>query len=242
MKAVVLCAGFGTRLGALTESVPKPLLDIGGTPLVGHIVARLAAQGFTEIGVNLHFRPELIRAYLGTGARWGVGIHYAYEPALLGTAGALTGLRSFLGAQPVLVHYGDILTDENFTSLLRLQHEREAAVTMLCHERRGSNSVVRFDEDGRVRRFDERPAHTPTDSYHAFSGVCVLAPEVVAAIPAGVPSDLPRQIFPNWVPTGRVYAASLSAYRCAIDSPERLASARQALLERRVSSPEMRSA
>ena len=89
MRAIVLSAGYGTRLWPLTEDRTKPAIPILGKPLVGYVAEYLAAYGIDEIVVNLHHRPESVRRALGDGGRFGVKLHYVEEPVILGTSGAL---------------------------------------------------------------------------------------------------------------------------------------------------------
>jgi mannose-1-phosphate guanylyltransferase/phosphomannomutase len=135
-----------------------------------------------------------------------------------------------------LIYYGDILTDQDFIAMLRFHRERQALATLLLHQRAHSNSVVSLDEEGRIVGFLERPteqARRGLDSPWVNSGVCICDPEFLDAIPANVPCDLPRDIFPKLVDSGWLYGFPLSGYRCAIDSPERLAEAKSALAEER---------
>ena len=92
MRAIILSAGYGTRLWPLTEDRTKPAIPILGKPLVGYVAEYLAAYGFDEIVVNLHHRPESVRKALGDGSRFGVKLHYVEEPQILGTSGALATL------------------------------------------------------------------------------------------------------------------------------------------------------
>jgi NDP-sugar pyrophosphorylase family protein len=233
MRAMVLCAGYGMRLGDLTHEVPKPMLLLEGRPLLEHIIANLSRQGFREIGVNLHFLPGCITSYFGDGSRWNVQIRYSHEPQLLGTAGALAKMADFLAQENCfLVHYGDVLTNQDFSPMIELHRSRKAKVTLLVHERKGSNSVVDMDAEGRVVGFLERPsdeARRRSDSSWVNSGVSYCSSEVLQVIPTGFPSDIPRDILPKLVSEGRVYGFPLSGYRCAIDSPERLEQARAAV-------------
>ena len=237
MKAMVLCAGDGTRLGDLTKETPKPMLPLLGRPLLSYILAHLRDQGFKEIAVNLHFRPDVVRNYFGLGTKLGVRLEYFEEPALLGTAGGLKNAARFFDHEPFLVHYGDILTDQDFRSMLHMHQERNALVTMLTHQRAKSNSIVAVDADYRVTHFLERPDETIRNSVVASpwvnSGVCICDPALLTEVPAGVVCDLPRDIFPKLISTRRVFSHPLSGYRCAIDSPQRFAEAQSALLEGR---------
>lgn len=233
MKAMILAAGFGMRLGDLTRDVPKGLLDVGGRPLLEHIILNLQRHGFNEIAVNLHFQPDMIRDYFGDGARWKVSLTWTHEPELMGTAGGLKRMESFLRrGEAFLVHYGDIVTDQDFTAMLALHRERSALATLLLHRRTVSNSIVHLDADGRVVRFIERPSETERRGVEAGwvnSGVCLCAPELLEHIPAGQPCDLPRDVYARLVSTRRLFGFPLTGYRCAIDSPDRLAEAAAAV-------------
>jgi mannose-1-phosphate guanylyltransferase len=237
MRAVVLAAGLGTRLGRLTEGTAKAALDLGGRPIVAHVVAHLARCGFDEIAVNLHYRPEQVTAALGDGAALGVRISYFPEAELLGTAGTLARLGPFLDAPgPFLVHYADVLTDHDLGGLLQRHLRREALLTMLVHERPGSNSVVTVDDDWRVTEFLERPGlelRRASESAWVNSGVYACSNDILELVPAQPPSDMARDVVPRAVAVGRAYAEPLDGYRCAVDSPERLEEARAALGEGR---------
>jgi NDP-sugar pyrophosphorylase family protein len=239
MKAMVLCAGYGTRLGDLTRESPKPMLPLNGRPMLAYILAHLKRHGFDQIAINLHFKPEIIRDYFGDGARAGLQITYSHEPQLLGTAGGLKQLADyFRDAAEFLVHYGDVVTDQNFTAMLKFHRENRALATLLLHQRAKSNSVVTLDGDHRIVGFLERPtdaARSGHTSPWVNSGVCICAPEILDALPANVPCDLPRDVFVNLVGTRQLFGFPLSGYRCAIDSPERLSEVQIALAQGRCS-------
>ena len=233
MKAVVLCAGYGTRLGDLTRDIPKPMLRLEGQPLLAFLLGHLQAQGFLDVAVNLHFHPEAIRDWFGDGSRWQMRLAYAYEPRLLGTAGALKNLEDFLrGEEAFLVQYGDVLTDQDFGKLLQSHRERRALATLLVHQRSRSNSLVQLDDIGRIVGFLERPdeaARLGAVSPWVNSGICVCSAEILDHIPRGAASDLPRDVFMPLVGSGRLQGVPLTGFRCAIDSPRRLAEARAAV-------------
>lgn len=237
MRAMVLCAGYGTRLGDLTRDVPKPMLLLQGRPMLEYIISNLAQYSFDQIAINLHFRPDMIRDYFADGSRWNVTLTYSYEPELMGTAGGVKRMEHFLRqGDAFLVQYGDVLTDQDLTALLRFHRERRSLATLLLHRRARSNSIVGLDEEGRIVGFLEQPtedARRGIDSRWVNSGICICDPEFLDAIPANVPCDLPRDIFPKLLDSGRLYGFPLSGYRCAVDSPERLAEARSALVEER---------
>ena len=233
MKAMVLCAGFGTRLGDLTRELPKPLLPLHDQPLLAHLLGHLKSQGFREVAINLHFLPHLIGQHFGDGSRWEMKFSYSHEPALLGTAGGVKKMAAFFRDQPAfLVQYGDVLTDQDFAPLIKFHAERNALATLLVHQRAKSNSVVSLDPSGRVIGFLERPSDEERRgvvSPWVNSGICICSPEILGHIPEGKAWDLPRDVFAPLVATGRLFGFPLTGYRCAIDSAERLAEARAAV-------------
>lgn len=235
MKAIVLCAGRGTRLGELTRECPKPLLPLCGEPLLAHTLRHLAASGFREVGINLHHLGERIRARIGDGAAYGVQVHYAVEPELQGTAGALHGFAAWLAGGDALVLYGDLLFDQDLRALVDAHRKQRADATLLLHRRSGSNSFVELDAAGRIRAFAERPDDDQRrrlgDAW-VNSGVQILSAGLIAELPPG-PSDLPRDVYAPRCAELRLFGVPLAGYRCAIDSAERLVEAERALISGR---------
>lgn len=240
MKALVLCAGFGTRLGDLTRNTPKPLLPIGGTPLIAHTLRYLARWGFDEVAINLHFRPEMIRDYCGDGSQFGVRLHYSCEDALLGTAGAVKRLEPFFSdVEDFLVMYGDLLLDQDLGTMLEFHRTRKASATLLLHQRKGSNSLVQLDRDNRITGFMERPTAAEREAFPypwVNSGVQVLNRRMLAYIPSGSAADLPRDVYTKTIGKEPIFGFPLTGYRCAVDSPEQYEAAQKAIAERLLSS------
>lgn len=237
MRALVLAAGAGTRMGELTRDLPKPMLTVAGRPILAHILENLARHGFTEVAINLHHHPHAIRDHFRDGSAFGVAITWFQEAALLGTAGSARNAGAFLAAGgPFLVHYGDVLTDQDLSAMVADHRRTGAQATLLLHRRAASNSVVVLDGERRVTRLLERPTAAEregVDSPWVNSGVYLLEPPVLDRIPAGDPRDFPREVFPGLIPEGRVFGFPLTAFRWAVDSPERLEQARAHFRESR---------
>ncbi len=193
MKAFILAAGKGTRLGALTTSTPKPMLPINGAPLLAHTVAWLRSHGITRIAMNLHHAPEIIPGYFGDGHGFGVSINYSREETLLGTAGAARRLAHFLDERFVVI-YGDVFTNLDLTELEEFHAERLRdargqggasglpAATLALY--RVSNptecGLVDADINGRVRRFVEKPPAHLAFTDLANAGIFICEPETLA--------------------------------------------------------------
>lgn len=234
---MVLCAGYGTRMGELTREIPKPMLPLRGRPMLAYLLSHLKQQGFDEIAINLHFKPELIQNHFGDGSGLAMQLTYSHEPTLLGTAGGVKNVEKFFRNEPAfLVQYGDIITDQDYRAMLQFHRERNALATLLVHQRQKSNSVVVLDNEQRISRFLERPteaARQGQTSPWVNSGVCICTPELLDHIPPHTTCDLPRDVFATLTSTRRLFGFPLSGYRCAVDSPERLAEVRTALAEGR---------
>lgn len=230
MRAMVLCAGYGTRLGDLTRETPKPMLLLQDRPMLEYIIRHLAQHNFNQIAINLHFMPETIKTYFGDGSHFGVELEYSYEKELLGTAGGLKKMANFFSSDDTfLVHYGDVLTNQDFTSMLNFHNKKGALATLLLHQRTRSNSVVALDEEGRITEFLERPDETTlrsVASHWVNSGVAICNSNLLKHIPEDEVCDLPRNIFTKLVSSRQMFGFPLSGYRCAVDSAERLTEAR----------------
>ncbi len=226
MKAMVLCAGYGTRLGELTRDTPKPLLKAHGISLLDHILENLKLHGCSEVMINLHHHADQIRQSLEPWKERGLALNFSFEENLLGTAGAVKKVNDFFkGEEAFLVHYGDVITNVDLTQMLNLHKARRATATLLVHNRKRSNSSLTFDETFRVKAFVERPPESYWDTVDATwvnSGVMAFSSSVLDLIPESGHSDWPRDIFPKLIPSGQLYAYCLDRYRIAVDSPERL--------------------
>lgn len=231
--AMVLAAGYGTRLGELTRELPKPMLDICGRPLLAYTLSLLARSGISRVLVNLHFMPEIITDTFGDGSAFGLHLEYSHETTLLGTAGGVAKIRNRLeSGKPLLVLYGDILTDLDLRAMADFHARRQADGTLILHQRAKSNSLVALEDDGRISDFIERPDHATRARYPypwVNSGIQILGPAVLDALPETAPCDLPRDVYAPNIRQLRLYGKPLDAYRCAIDSPDRYRQAVQAV-------------
>src|SRR5919107_1159302 len=158
MRAMILAAGYGTRLWPLTLDRAKPALPFMGRPLVGYVAEYLAQFGCDEIVVNLHHRPESVRRALGEGSDFGVKLHYVEEPEILGTSGALDNTREFFEHETFVVVNGKIITDIDLHAALETHRKMKAIATLvlLPNSRRERFSVVNT-EAGRVTGFGGMP-------------------------------------------------------------------------------------
>jgi NDP-sugar pyrophosphorylase family protein len=213
MRAIILSAGYGTRLWPLTEDRTKPAIPILGKPLVGYVAEYLTAYGFNEIVVNLHHRPESVRKALGDGSRFGVKLHYVEEPQILGTSGALDNTREFFERDTFLVVNGKIITDIDLKAALETHRKANALATLvlLPNTRRERFSIVET-EDRRVTRFGGMPdpqADGPAPLM--FTGIHIMEPRILDYVPRGIFSDSVTHVYPQALANGEVIAAHVAA-------------------------------
>ena len=159
MRAMILAAGYGTRLWPLTIDRTKPAIPFMGRPLIGYVAEYLAGYGFDDIVVNLHHQPESVRAALGDGGKFGVRFHYVEEPVILGTSGAIGNARRLLDGDAFVVINGKLATDIDLREALATHRRTEALATLVLRPNpaRERYSTVNV-RDGLVTGFGGYPA------------------------------------------------------------------------------------
>ncbi|SRR6266516_79420 len=199
MHAMILAAGYGTRLWPLTADRTKPAIPFLGRPLVGYVAEYLAGHGVDEVVVNLHHRPESVRAALGDGSRFGVKLHYVEEPVILGTSGALDNARHLLGDDTFVVVNGKIVTDIDLTEAMKTHRQANALATLVLRPNptREAFSVVET-RDGLVTEFGGMPSGQVTGETAPlmFTGIQILEPRIFDYIPRGVFSHSTVDVYP----------------------------------------------
>jgi mannose-1-phosphate guanylyltransferase / phosphomannomutase len=235
VKALVLAAGEGTRLRPLTLDRPKPMVPINGVPLLDIIMRQLARAGITDVAINLHYKPEAITQFVGDGSAYGVRVRYAPEERLMGSAGAAKNIQQWLGDHPLLVVYGDVLTDMDLTALVRFHEARlqdfpDLAATLSLNRVLNPTEVglVGVDSQHRITRFLEKPSAAQVFTDVANAGVCVVEPDVLNLIEPDVTTDFGLHVFPELLARNRALCGWLisdSTYLLDIGSPEKYAQA-----------------
>jgi len=156
-KVVLMVGGLGTRLRPLTEETPKPMLHVGGKPILQTIIEKFASHGFVNIIMCVNYKSNIIQDYFGDGSKFGVKIEYILEEKRMGTAGALSLLTS-KPHEPFFVMNGDLLTNINFEHLLEFHQNNESTGTMcvLEYDLQIPYGVVNV-EDTRILSIEEKP-------------------------------------------------------------------------------------
>ena len=209
MKAMILAAGFGTRLFPLTIDRTKPAIPFLGKPLVGYVAEYVAKFGFNEVVVNLHHQPQSVMNALGDGSQFGVRINYTLEePKILGTAGALDNARDFLENETFLVINGKIITDIDISEAIETHKKSGALATMVLKENPQREKFTEvFVEDNLVKGFGDFPVQIANLKSQIanplmFTGIHILEPRVFDYIPRGVYSDIVPTFYNPAIRTG----------------------------------------
>jgi dTDP-glucose pyrophosphorylase len=189
-KAVLLAAGRGTRLGALTANRPKPMVPVRGVPLVEHILVGLRAAGIREYLMVVAYLADVIRDYFGDGSRWGVAIDYVLQETAHGTGGALRFGEAFAAGDPIVASFGDILVSyANYPALISTYETTDcAAVIGINPMDDPSAGASVYHEDGRLLRIVEKPPAGNAVSPWNHAGVSVYGPDVWPALARLKPS------------------------------------------------------
>jgi NDP-sugar pyrophosphorylase family protein len=217
MRAMILAAGYGTRLWPLTVDRTKPAIPFLGRPLVGYVAEYLGRHGCREVVVNLHHQPDSVREALGDGSRFGVRLDYVEEETILGTSGALDNARHLLDGDTFFVVNGKIVTDIDLSLALETHRKTEALATLvlLPNARRERFSVVETGGDGRVLRFGGMPGPGGDEKNVPlmFTGIQILEPRIFDYIPRGRFSHSTTDVYPQAIAAGERVAAHVAAGR-----------------------------
>jgi dTDP-glucose pyrophosphorylase/predicted transcriptional regulator len=188
-KVVLMVGGLGTRLQLLTDSTPKPMLPVGGKPILQTIVEKFVNYGFVEIIMCIGYKSNMIQDFFEDGSKFGANIKYIHEEKRLGTVGALSLLTNTKRPkEPFFVMNGDLLTNINFDHLLNFHLSNHGEATMCVREFdfQVPYGVVNI-EDGKVKDIDEKPTH----KFFVSAGIYVLNPLCIDIIPKNKHYDMP---------------------------------------------------
>ncbi len=222
MKAMILAAGFGTRLFPLTIDRTKPAIPFLGKPLVGYVAEYIARFGIRDFVVNLHHQPQSVINALGDGSDFGVHIDYAIEqPDILGTGGALLNARELLGDSTFLIVNGKIITNIDIAAAIDTHRSLGALATMVlkANHKRERFTVVET-EGGFVRRFgphampvseaELRDVEHPISTPLMFTGIHIAEPAIFDLIPEGIASDTVTDVYIPYIKGGGNIAAHVA--------------------------------
>lgn len=208
-RAMLLCAGLGTRLGALSDQRPKPMLPVCDVPILRYGIAQLVAHGIRDIVINVHHRGDVIESIIGDGEAFGARVRYSREDVILGTGGGLKRALPLLDPEgrdePFVSMNGKLIFDVDLTALLDAFARDPGALGMMVVQRDpeaeawGAVDVAADGAHLRVRDVLGKGAHM-------FCGVHVTRPSTVARLPDGEACMI-RQGYLPWLRDGSTVAA-----------------------------------
>jgi NDP-sugar pyrophosphorylase family protein len=218
IKVAILCGGFGTRLGALTRDLPKPMIEIGGRPYLERVLESFAERGLNEFVLLTGHRAEVIEQHFGDGAKHGFRIDYSRETEPLGTGGALREARHLLGDR-FLVTFGDVLRRFDYDRFV--QRHMGNCLAVYPRISIGNADVA----EGFLVRFDKRAPELP----YLDAGFAVMLNGTIDLLPDIGPCSFEEVVYANLAEHGGLEAEIVDHDFFDIGTPEELAKTREAL-------------
>jgi mannose-1-phosphate guanylyltransferase len=240
MKAILLAGGKGTRLRPLTMHTPKPIVPIFNRPFLHYQIDLLKqVPEIDEVILSLNYQPRRIEDVFGDGSSTGLRIRYVVEPSPLGTGGAVRYAGESL-TESVVVFNGDVLTQIDLGTVIRLHRERQAKATIVLTpvENPQAYGLVETEPDGSVRRFLEKPKPDEITCNTINAGIYVLEPETFDRIPRDTSWSIERSYFPSLIERGETFVAYVyDGYWIDIGTPEKYAQVHRDVMDGRYEAP-----
>ena len=241
MKAMILAAGYGTRLRPLTLERAKPAIPLLGTPLVVRLIHKLLKVGASQFRLNLHHLPDTIESIFRNEPYDNLPISFSYEDEILGTAGGLKNNESFFDDDVFLMVNGDIAMDFDLERALAFHREQEAFATMILFPQTSPYRYypVRIDEQRRLCNFKETGSGgTPTDEVYVFTGAHILDPEIFDFIPSGRFYEINSEVYPAAIKAGKtIYGFPVDGYWNDLGDPQRYLEAQRDIFNKELINP-----
>jgi MurNAc alpha-1-phosphate uridylyltransferase len=217
MKAMILAAGLGQRMRPLTDSLPKPMLSVGGKPLLQYHLEALAKLGISEVIINLAYLGDKIRDFVGNGERFGLHVQYSEEPEPLETAGALLHALPLLGTEPFILINGDVWTDYPLSKLAAysLQDDEDAHLVLVPNPEFHPTGDFSPNPQGRLENTPDHPKFT-------FSGISLIHPRLISTYPRQRNKFPLGEVLRFGIAHNRISAQVYSGGWSDVGTPERL--------------------
>ena len=219
MKAVLLAAGKGERLGRITKAIPKPMLQILGKPIIMHNIEMCKNFGITDIYINLHYLHDVITNYLGDGGEFGVSITYSQEKELLGTAGGVKNFANELARDKFFVIYADTVYNYDLGVVYQEHCIKNADMSIVLFELDDvtQSGVVFMDGNNLILDFIEKPKNELNSNW-VNTGIYLMEPELLDLIPHGF-CDFATDIIPAFIKSKKnVYGVKMQSETLPIDT------------------------
>jgi NDP-sugar pyrophosphorylase family protein len=238
MRAMILAAGFGTRLQPLTNTTPKALVPVAGRPLIEYGLLFLRSQGVTEVVINLHHLGEKIRAALGDGSLYGMRIVYSPEDPILESGGGIKKAQPLLDGGAFVVLNCDTILDLDLQEVLAFHQRKQAVATLVLRPDpdAAQYGVLAINDRGQIRRIrDQALAVAEPVSPYMFTGLQILEPRVFAFMPELKPFSTTRETYPRIMHAGEaLYGFVHSGPWMVVDDAAGMAQATQAIVSGQV--------
>ena len=240
MRAMILAAGFGTRLRPLTNTIPKALVPVAGRPLIEYNLLLLKAYEIEDVVINLHHLGDKIRTALGDGSAYGLHIIYSPEDPILDSGGGIKNAQPFLDGETFLVLNCDTIIDLNLNTLLDTHRQTRASATLVLRPdpEAARYGLLETASNNRLRRIRGKPAERPVTepvSQYMFTGCQVLEPRVFEFMPEVKPFSTTRETYVNMLRAGEpLYGFVHTSTWMTVDDADAMARATQAIVSGQV--------
>jgi len=219
MKAIVLAGGLGTRLSAISQGKPKPLMEIAGHPFLSYIFNYLISQGITEVVLAVSYRWEMIHTFYGNHYKT-LSLQYSIEDKPLGTGGAIIKtIHDFSFPEELFILNGDTFFEVNLSELQKFHHLSHSDLTLaLCHqEDPGRFGKVELDSQFKIKKFLEKKSK---EAGWINGGIYLINKNLLANIQEDTVFSLEKDFFPTLLSTHKVFGFRSSGYFIDIGIPE----------------------
>jgi len=203
MKAMVLAAGFGTRLQPLTHVLPKPMFPVLGRPLLSHTFDILESANITDVAVNVHHLPDFIINYFEKQKLHDLNLHFSREEKILGTAGGIKKMEGFLEGGPFILINSDIITNIKLDKVIDFHKKNNSRLTLVVRQDISPEQYdsIEICKDGRIVHFvGASSMNIPGNTTRVmFTGIQIIEPEIFKRIPEGQFCGTTESIFPQMI-------------------------------------------
>lgn len=237
MKGVILAGGQGTRIRPLTYKNPKPMLPLINRPFMYNFILWLKSYGINEIVLSTCYLPEVFEKHFGDGSKIGVKLSYITEEEPLGTCGAVKNVQNYLNDKFFLVFNGDILTSLNLKDLVTYHREKKADITIALTpvEDPTAYGLVPIDNQGRVKKFLEKPSAEEIVTNLINAGTYVIESHVMELAPLGENYSFERGLFPKALKKGlKIYGYVSNSYWLDVGTPQKYLMAHHDILGKKI--------
>lgn len=240
MRAMILAAGFGTRLRPLTNTVPKALVPVAGRPLIEYNLLLLKAYGIEDVVINLHHLGGKIREAFGDGNAYGLRIIYSPEDPILESGGGIKNAQRYLDGDTFIVVNCDTIIDIDLNALVASHRQTKAVGTLVLRSdpEAANYGLLKCDAHGRLYRIRGEPADPPVTeplSQYMFTGCQILEPRVFDFMPEVKPFSTTRETYVTMLRAGEpLYGFVHSGTWMTVDDAEAMARATHAIVSGQV--------